>query len=139
MDGATNNISHRVVILIVGVMSIDFFFGLPLSAVDAQASSLESSTVSITTNLIITSLSYYLEHCLFTPFNYQKQFGLTSTNGKLLRVVPLFETLTDLNNAADVCETLFSLPGYLSAINGKQEIMVSHLSPNKAKHSISIV
>ena len=57
----------------------------------------------------------------------QKQFGLTSNNGKLLRVVPLFETLTDLNNAADVCETLFSLPGYMAAIKGKQEIMVSSL------------
>ena len=108
-------------------MSIDFFFGLPLCAVDALASSFESSTFSITTNLIISSLSSYFEHCIFTPFNYQKQFGLTSTNGKLLRVVPLFETLTDLNNAADVCETLFSLPGYLSAINGKQEIMVRNL------------
>ena len=38
--------------------------------------------------------------------------------------MPLFETLTDLNNAADVCETLFSLPGYLTAIKNKQEIMV---------------
>ena len=42
-------------------------------------------------------------------------------------MVPLFETLTDLNNAADVCETLFSLPGYLTAIKNKQEIMVGEL------------
>ena len=46
----------------------------------------------------------------------------------MFRVVPLFETLTDLNNASDVCETLFSLPGYLEAIKGKQEIMVSLLT-----------
>jgi phosphoenolpyruvate carboxylase len=45
----------------------------------------------------------------------------------MLRVVPLFETLTDLNNAADVCETLFSLPGYLEATKFKQEIMVRQL------------
>lgn len=57
--------------------------------------------------------------------NQQKQFGLNSANGRLLRVVPLFETLTDLNNAADVCETLFALPGYLDSIKHKQEIMVS--------------
>lgn len=56
----------------------------------------------------------------------QKQFGLTTDNGKMLRVVPLFETLTDLNNASDVCETLFTLPGYLEAIKGKQEIMVGY-------------
>ena len=67
--------------------------------------------------------------------NNQKQFGLTATNGKLLRVVPLFETLTDLNNAADVCEILFSLPGYMAAIKGKQEIMVSVLYCSTVQHS----
>lgn len=29
----------------------------------------------------------------------QKQFGMTKANGKLMRVVPLFETLNDLNNS----------------------------------------
>lgn len=29
----------------------------------------------------------------------QKQFGMTKANGKLMRVVPLFETLDDLNNS----------------------------------------
>jgi phosphoenolpyruvate carboxylase len=29
----------------------------------------------------------------------QKQFGMTKANGKLMRVVPLFETLADLNNS----------------------------------------
>jgi phosphoenolpyruvate carboxylase len=29
----------------------------------------------------------------------QKQFGMTKASGKLMRVVPLFETLQDLNNS----------------------------------------
>ena len=44
----------------------------------------------------------------------------------LLRVVPLFETLGDLNGAADQIETLFSLPAYKGVINGKQEIMIGY-------------
>jgi phosphoenolpyruvate carboxylase len=46
----------------------------------------------------------------------QKQFGMTPQNGRMMRVVPLFETLEDLTNAAAVVETLFSLPGYLGAV-----------------------
>ena len=46
----------------------------------------------------------------------QKQFGMTSQSGKMMRVVPLFETLNDLTNAPQIVETLFSLPGYLGAV-----------------------
>eukprot|EP01038_Epipyxis_sp_PR26KG_P004144 gene4144-5898_t len=56
----------------------------------------------------------------------QKQFGMTITNNKLMRVVPLFETLTDLNNAPSVIDTLFSLPNYLGTVKAKQEIMVGY-------------
>jgi phosphoenolpyruvate carboxylase len=56
----------------------------------------------------------------------QKQFGMTSTNGKLIRVVPLFETLDDLTNSAAIVERLFSLPNYLGTVKGKQEIMVGY-------------
>ena len=45
---------------------------------------------------------------------------------KPLRVVPLFETLGDLNGAADTMERLFSLPGYMGSINGKQEVMIGY-------------
>mmetsp|Transcript_14998 Transcript_14998/g.21224 ORF Transcript_14998/g.21224 Transcript_14998/m.21224 type:complete len:999 (-) Transcript_14998:129-3125(-) len=45
---------------------------------------------------------------------------------KPLRVVPLFETLDDLNGAADTMESLFSLPGYMGSIAGKQEIMIGY-------------
>jgi phosphoenolpyruvate carboxylase len=54
----------------------------------------------------------------------QKQFGMTATNGNMMRVAPLFETLNDLNNAPERLKTLFSVPAYVAAINGKQEVMV---------------
>jgi phosphoenolpyruvate carboxylase len=54
----------------------------------------------------------------------QKQFGMTASNGNMMRVVPLFETLEDLKNAPDRLTTLFSVPAYVGAIKGKQEVMV---------------
>jgi phosphoenolpyruvate carboxylase len=54
----------------------------------------------------------------------QKQFGMTVTNGNMMRVVPLFETLEDLKNAPDRLATLFSIPAYVGSIKGKQEVMV---------------
>jgi phosphoenolpyruvate carboxylase len=52
----------------------------------------------------------------------QKDAGVA----KPLRVVPLFETLDDLNGAAQTMKTLFSLPVYMGAINGKQEVMIGY-------------
>ncbi len=43
-----------------------------------------------------------------------------------LRVVPLFETLSDLKGATATMKTLFSLPGYMGAINGKHEVMIGY-------------
>jgi phosphoenolpyruvate carboxylase len=45
---------------------------------------------------------------------------------KPLRVVPLFETLDDLNGAEKTMKKLFSLPGYMGEINGKQEVMIGY-------------
>jgi len=56
----------------------------------------------------------------------QKQVSMTSQNGKMMRVVPLFETLNDLTNAPKVLETLFRIPAYTGAIKGKQEVMVGY-------------
>lgn len=56
----------------------------------------------------------------------QKQFGMVPEKGNLMRVVPLFETLVDLQNASSVLETLFSIPVYAGAIKGKQEVMVGY-------------
>ena len=43
-----------------------------------------------------------------------------------MRVVPLFETLDDLQRSADTVSALFSLPVYKKYIDGKQEIMVGY-------------
>lgn len=43
-----------------------------------------------------------------------------------LRVVPLFETLDDLQRSAATIEALFSSPVYKELIQGKQEIMVGY-------------
>jgi phosphoenolpyruvate carboxylase len=56
----------------------------------------------------------------------QKTFGMTSSKGNMMRVVPLFETLDDLVNAPDVLETLFSMPYYVGNVKGRQEVMVGY-------------
>lgn len=43
-----------------------------------------------------------------------------------LRVVPLFETLDDLERSDDTIEALFSIPAYRGRINNQQEIMVGY-------------
>ena len=43
-----------------------------------------------------------------------------------LRVVPLFETLSDLEGAPDTMRSLFTLPVYMGIIQGKQEVMVGY-------------
>jgi len=54
----------------------------------------------------------------------QKQFGMVKD--RLIRVVPLFETLNDLNNAPKVLDSLLSMPTYVGAVRGKQEVMVGY-------------
>jgi len=41
-------------------------------------------------------------------------------------VAPLFETLDDLNNAADVMERLFAVDWYRGYINGEQHVMIGY-------------
>ncbi|NLQ18231.1 phosphoenolpyruvate carboxylase [Marinomonas sp. M1K-6] len=43
-----------------------------------------------------------------------------------MRIVPLFETLADLDNAEPIIEQLFSIPWYKSYINGQQEVMIGY-------------
>ena len=43
-----------------------------------------------------------------------------------MRIVPLFETLADLDNAQPTIEQLFSMPWYKAYINGKQEVMIGY-------------
>lgn len=46
--------------------------------------------------------------------------------GRPMRVVPLFETLTDLDNAGPVIERLLGLPGYRQRLHGPQEVMIGY-------------
>ena len=43
---------------------------------------------------------------------------------QMLRVICLFENVDDLTNSASVLETLFSMPAYVGAMKGKQEVIV---------------
>ena len=43
-----------------------------------------------------------------------------------MRVVPLFETLADLDNAGPVMQRLLSLPGYRAGLHGPQEVMIGY-------------
>ncbi|MBR7887367.1 phosphoenolpyruvate carboxylase [Marinomonas sp. A79] len=43
-----------------------------------------------------------------------------------MRIVPLFETLADLDNAEPIIEQLFSIPWYKSYIDGRQEVMIGY-------------
>jgi phosphoenolpyruvate carboxylase len=43
-----------------------------------------------------------------------------------LRVVPLFETSRDLQNAGAIVDTLLAVPGYRARIGGEQEVMVGY-------------
>lgn len=52
----------------------------------------------------------------------QKIFNIT----QILPVVPLFETLDDLLQAADCIDTLLSIPGYKAVCKGSQEIMIGY-------------
>jgi len=56
----------------------------------------------------------------------QQQFGMTPDNGKMMRVVPLFETLDDLSNAHKIIERLFQVGQYMGAVKGQMEVMVGY-------------
>lgn len=43
-----------------------------------------------------------------------------------MRVVPLFETLDDLNNAADCISALLDIDWYLGYTKGMQEVMIGY-------------
>ena len=43
-----------------------------------------------------------------------------------MRIVPLFETLADLDNAEPTVEQLFSMPWYKAYIDGQQEVMIGY-------------
>ncbi len=52
----------------------------------------------------------------------QKEAGIKEP----MRVVPLFETLADLDHCPDVMDRLFSIPWYKADIKGDQEVMIGY-------------
>ncbi len=62
---------------------------------------------------------------------------MQAQNKKLLRVVPLFETLDDLKNANGVMTNLFKLSWYRKMINSKQEVMIGYSDSSKDAGKLS--
>ncbi len=64
----------------------------------------------------------------------QKEVGLLSPPTYGLRVVPLFETITDLQNAEPIMRAFYALPGVadrVRASGGIQEVMLGYSDSNK--------
>ena len=57
----------------------------------------------------------------------QKEAGIKSP----MRIVPLFETLVDLNNSNLIIENLFNLKWYTKIFNNHQEIMIGYSDSSK--------
>lgn len=43
-----------------------------------------------------------------------------------MQIVPLFETLDDLDRSGDVIDRLLSIEGYRNLIDNKQEVMIGY-------------
>jgi phosphoenolpyruvate carboxylase len=49
----------------------------------------------------------------------------------MLHIVPLFETLDDLDRSGDVIDRLLSIEGYRNLIDNKQEVMIGYSDSTK--------
>jgi len=64
---------------------------------------------------------------ILTVVALQKEAGMKSC----LRTVPLFETLSDLENAHRVMQEIYKIPWYLKYFKNKQEIMIGYSDSSK--------
>jgi len=64
---------------------------------------------------------------ILTVLVLQKEAGMKSC----LRTVPLFETLTDLENAHHVIEEIYKISWYLKYFKNKQEVMIGYSDSSK--------
>lgn len=76
-----------------------------------------------------TSVSDLLELAIML-----KEVGLIDENGTRVQIVPLFETIEDLDNSCDTMEKYLSLPivqKWIASKNNYQEIMLGYSDSNK--------
>ena len=64
---------------------------------------------------------------ILTVVALQKEAGMKSC----LRTVPLFETLSDLENAHHVMQEIYKIPWYLKYFKNKQEVMIGYSDSSK--------
>ena len=64
---------------------------------------------------------------ILTVMVLQKEAGMKHC----LRTVPLFETLSDLENAHNVMRELYKIPWYLKHLKNKQEVMIGYSDSSK--------
>ena len=64
---------------------------------------------------------------ILTVMVLQKEVGMKSC----LRTVPLFETLSDLENAHHVMQEIYKIPWYLKYFKNKQEVMIGYSDSSK--------
>jgi len=64
---------------------------------------------------------------ILTVVVLQKEAGMKSC----LRTVPLFETLSDLENAQHVMQNIYKIPWYLKYFKNKQEVMIGYSDSSK--------
>ena len=64
---------------------------------------------------------------ILTVMVLQKEAGIKSC----LRTVPLFETLSDLENAHHVMQEIYKIPWYLKYFKNKQEVMIGYSDSSK--------
>jgi phosphoenolpyruvate carboxylase len=55
----------------------------------------------------------------------------------MLHIVPLFETLDDLDRSGDVIDRLLFIEGYRNLIDNKQEVMIGYSDSTKDAGYIS--
>ena len=76
-----------------------------------------------------TSVSDLLELAIML-----KEVGLIDENGTRVQIVPLFETIEDLDNSCETMEKYLSLPiaqKWIASKNNYQEIMLGYSDSNK--------
>jgi phosphoenolpyruvate carboxylase len=102
--------------------------GIPNDCIFTPESKEQLETFKLIATLPCDSLNTYIISMASEPsdvllvFFLQKALGVTQP----LKIVPLFETLADLKNAANCIDALLSIDVYKKTCNGLQEILIGY-------------